>query len=89
MSRRSVRRLRGYKPAMDLQSAVHRIYARHAAGCCLHIVLDDSNLEQRHIEFCARESCGHEDCKFVCSELMRMTDAERAIVVPRLVRAAD
>jgi hypothetical protein len=86
MSKRSVRRLRGYKPKMDLQSAVQRIYARHPAGCCLHTVLDDLNLERKHVMFCAGEPCGHEDCRFVCSELIRMDDAERFEVVPKLVR---
>jgi hypothetical protein len=87
MSKRSIRRLRGHKPTMDLQSAVSRIYARSSVGCCLHIVLDDLNLARKHVMFCAGESCGHEDCRFVCSELIRMDDAERCEIVPKLTRS--
>lgn len=41
-----------------------RIYARHAAGCCLHIVTDDGNVRDRDVIFCfnlALQNC-HDDC---------------------------
>lgn len=27
------------------------IYFRHAAGCCWHVVLDDRNVENSHVEY--------------------------------------
>lgn len=38
------------------------IYARHSAGCCWHVVLDDSNLDSAAfcVEYARKE--GHADC---------------------------
>jgi hypothetical protein len=32
------------------------IYQRHSAGCCLHIVLDDGNLEDDDVRFCIKQA---------------------------------
>lgn len=39
------------------------IYARHSAGCCWHIVLDDYNTTPSCIEYCIKErNTKHVDC---------------------------
>jgi hypothetical protein len=40
------------------------IYERHGAGCCWHIVLDDQNIDDDDVEFCAGEAAAnaHKDC---------------------------
>jgi len=46
----------------EMMPIVRRIYARHAAGCCWHVVLDDGNYASAKfcIEFARKE--GHPDC---------------------------
>ena len=54
---------REYKPSiLDVSHAVREMYVRSIVGCCLHVVLDDGNIEDSSVEFCigfAQES-GHE-----------------------------
>ena len=40
------------------------IYERNCVGCCWHIVLDDDNIEDGHVEYCIEYAAerGHEDC---------------------------
>ncbi len=71
----------------DLAPFVKSIYTRHCAGCCLHIVLDDTNVADGHVEFClekARER-GHADCITAAEMLLAMTTTQRrkaATVLP-------
>jgi hypothetical protein len=54
-------------------------------GCCLHIVLDDGNLEDAHVSHClecAREK-GHEDCIAAAQALLQMTRTQRGKVMHR------
>ena len=63
----------------DVLPLVRAIYERHFAGCCLHIVTDDGNVEQHHADFCvqyARER-GHEDCLRAAEMLAAMTPTQR------------
>jgi hypothetical protein len=46
---------------------VRRIYARHMAGCCMHIVTDDDNLEDSSVQFCL--DCARENNCAECVEL--------------------
>lgn len=60
-----------------------RIYARHAAGCCLHIVTDDGNVRDSDIAFClnvAREH-GHADCIEAAELLATFSKTRRRKVV--------
>lgn len=55
----------------DLADAMKPIYARHCGGCCLHVVIDDGNIEREFIDWTlehARTS-GHADC-IAAAELM-------------------
>ena len=63
----------------DVLSLVNAVYQRHAAGCCLHILTDDGNVEQGHADFCveqAREQ-GHDDCLKAAEMLAKMTKTQR------------
>lgn len=64
---------------------VRAIYERHCAGCCLHILTDDGNVEQEHADFCveiARER-GHADCLRAALMLAQMTPTQRQKVYRR------
>lgn len=53
------------QPEIDRAIEMARqIYQRNAAGCCLHIVLDDGELSSGYIDYCIRQArkAGHEDC---------------------------
>lgn len=63
----------------EVMPLVHALYERHSAGCCLHIVLDDGNLEDSSVEFCegfAREQ-GHAECQRLARLLGQMTWTQR------------
>lgn len=47
------------------KTLVRRIYARHGAGCCWHVVLDDGNTTRSIIDHSAETAgeCGYMDCK--------------------------
>lgn len=52
------------------------------AGCCLHIALDDGNLEDSSLEWClkyARER-GHEFCVDLAEKMLRMSGTQRGKV---------
>lgn len=52
------------------------IYARHSAGCCLHVVVDDGNLGADVIADCLREA-KHDDCRALASMLLEMSPTQR------------
>jgi hypothetical protein len=58
---------------------VRRIYERHCAGCCLHIVTDDGNIEQGHVDFCVQQAKDqqHADCLAAAEMLAAMTETQR------------
>jgi hypothetical protein len=58
---------------------VRAIYERHCAGCCLHILTDDGNVEDEWATGClqtARER-GHADCISAAEMLVQMTKTQR------------
>ena len=58
-----------------------RIYARHAAGCCWHITLDDGNVGDSSVEFCIKYAeenpCGHPECRELGPLMRRMSLTQR------------
>lgn len=60
-----------------------RIYARHAAGCCLHVVLDDGNTDDASVAvsvkaaFECEEAGEHLDCLNLAMCLRGMTEEQR------------
>jgi hypothetical protein len=65
--------------------ALKAVYKRHCAGCCLHILADDGNIEQSHASWCAgyAAATGHKDCIAAADLLENMTDPERGSVYAR------
>lgn len=64
---------------IEVLPLVNACYLRSIVGCCLHIVLDDDNVEDRSVDFCveyAREE-GCEDCISLAKLLRRMTPTQR------------
>lgn len=64
---------------------VRAVYKTHCAGCCLHIVTDDDNFEQRHADFClkwAKES-QHPTCILAAEALVQMTNTQRHALYKR------
>lgn len=62
----------------DLVPLIQAVYRRHAAGCCLHVVTDDRNLERSNVEFVldwARRA-GHPDCVAAAEMMQRMTRSQ-------------
>ena len=49
----------------ELIGGAKQVYDVGGVGCCLHIVLDDGNLNDGDVDFCIRraEDHGHETCK--------------------------
>ena len=58
------------------------IYDRHSAGCCLHIVLDDGNVEDGHVSFCLDEARKRDcrECEQLATMMLAMTPRDRARV---------
>jgi hypothetical protein len=64
---------------------VNAVYERHCAGCCLHILTDDCNVEDDHADYCltqARER-DHADCIAAAELLVRMTETQRREIYKR------
>jgi hypothetical protein len=71
--------------AMRVIELLQRIYQRHAAGCCLHIVTDDGNIETEHVEWSrdyARKQ-GHVDCVEAAELLLQMSEEDRKNIYHR------
>jgi hypothetical protein len=57
------------------------IYARPdgGAGCCWHILLDDSNVDDENVNFCVdlAKQRGHDDCIALGYLVVRMSKTQR------------
>lgn len=63
----------------DVQPLVTALYKVHGAGCCLHLALDDGNLDADSIRYClgyAKEN-GHGGCVRIAEMLLQMTPTQR------------
>ena len=58
---------------------VRSLYERHLAGCCLHIVLDDGNVEDSSVSYCLEFSRteGHTECEELALKLLAMSRTQR------------
>lgn len=72
--------MRKIKPTIpEVLPLVKKLYERHSAGCCLHVVLDDGNVEIDFVEFSldvAKRNL-HEECKQLAELLMSMSITQR------------
>lgn len=59
------------------------IYARHRAGCCLHVVLDDDNVDDDSVRHCAVLAAmeQHDDCAKLAAALGTMSKTQRRKLV--------
>lgn len=50
--------------------------------CCLHIALDDGNLEDEHVELCLNtaERNDHQECARMATVLLGLTEDERVVL---------
>lgn len=75
-------RLAQDRPTTDrVLPLVRALYERPdgATGCCLHVILDDHNVADGHVDFCidyARER-GHADCLELAVLLRQMSKTQR------------
>lgn len=63
----------------ELLPEVRALYKRSPVGCCLHIVLDDGNVKDRHVQFCIDYAVekGHAECEALARKLLTMTPTQR------------
>ena len=58
---------------------------KKGAGCCLHIVIEDCNIEDHHVELCLKQAKkagkGHKSCRKLARRYKALTKAERAVVL--------
>jgi hypothetical protein len=66
-----------------LTAAIKAVYARHSAGCCQHLVVDDCNTDDASIEHCnqAWEECGNADCLVVNRLIAMYPEDERDMML--------
>jgi hypothetical protein len=74
--------MREYKPTVpEVVSAVRALYASPGggAGCCLHVVLEDGNVENHSVEFSIEwaERHGHGSCAALARALRSMSKTQR------------
>ena len=68
------------KPTVpEVLPLVNDIYERHSAGCCLHVVLDDLNVDNKFVDMCVNRAIeqGHEDCFVLALKLSLMSKTQR------------
>lgn len=63
----------------EVRPLVRELYMRHATGCCLHIVLDDNNIEDGFVQYCLDYAVErkHEDCLRLAIILLSMSKTQR------------
>lgn len=57
-------------PAKTAVPYIVAIYRDHSAGCCLHIVLDDYNIDDQCVEWCMNQPTLCDTCR-KCGEILR------------------
>jgi hypothetical protein len=65
--------------ALAAYAQVKAFMARNPVGCCVHIVLDDGNVDDDSVAFCvgyAREN-EHPECVAMAETLLRMSRTQR------------
>lgn len=62
--------------APDVAAVIARVYARPGggAGCCLHLVTEDGNVDDGSVAYCQSEAAeaGHADCEEALGLLAQM-----------------
>lgn len=65
--------------AANLVPDARALYQRHAAGCCLHIALDDGNTSDSSADFCVRYAVeqGHRECEHLARQYRALSRTQR------------
>lgn len=68
--------------ATDLERAIkllHVVYIENAAGCCLHCVADDGNVDYGDVEWALEFALksGHSDCEVAARAILALTQDQR------------
>lgn len=58
----------GPEPYRDIVSMVEQVYEFSSRGGCLHIALEDGNLEDEHIQYCLDSCLEHWSVKEMAGE---------------------
>lgn len=63
----------------ELVQEANALYRRSATGCCLHIVLDDGNANDKDVEFCIdqAEAMRHPDCLALAKKIILLSKTQR------------
>lgn len=64
---------------LEVMPLVLALYKARNSACCLHIVLENNNIDNSHIEFCLDTAfkAQHLDCSLLAKILMQMTKTQR------------
>jgi hypothetical protein len=62
----------------DVVPLVRAVYAKPmgGAGCCMHSVTDDGNLDDGCVQYCL-DHARHDDCRHALAMLLQMTKTQR------------
>ncbi len=74
------RKLAADRPTVpEVRPLVAALYEQHSAGCCWHVVLDDGNVNDDHVKWCAKlaTELGHPDCVALVGPLAAMSITQR------------
>lgn len=81
----------------EATALVRAIYERNPVGCCWHITLDDGNVDDDDVEFCAtqassdsdpypdapsRDPWPHEDCRALIRFMREASEEQRSMLSP-------
>lgn len=78
-----IRKARGEWPDWSTAELIDELYEYNGVGCCLHIVTDDYNYEDAHVQYClecARKN-NHVLCIEIAERLSALTETERIVVL--------
>ena len=55
-----------------LRQLIAELYEIDPVGCCMHVVTDDQNYDQKSIDLCLRQALerGHGRCQVIAAEYM-------------------
>lgn len=74
------------KPTVpEVLPLVQAVYRRSPTGCCLHIVLDDGNVDDASVVRCHLQAVDrdHPDCEELASKLLQMSKTQRCVLSAR------
>jgi len=77
-----VRGVHEHDPVPEAIELAREVYSGHAAGCCLHVLLDDGNTSDGDAHFCYGVASGreHSVCATLANKLTLMREEQRIAV---------